>query len=181
MWLTRPFPTHSEPIRDSSGGSRSFQPATVGGTVLRSPECTPAQTSRGIFYQSPWQRISSLPSPGGEKRRFIRFRNHDIFSTHVFPSQNWFFLDDYFPVRPQCFCFLYCSKNSDKKIIPVSKASSKCLRRTWGESLAKEESNVSRFLLQFFTLWYSFYSYSLFTFTALLCLFLCSSVLCLIF
>lgn len=63
----------------------------MGGTVRPSPECTPAQTSRGIFYQSPWQHISSLPSPGGGKKRFIRFRYHDIFSTHVFPSQNWFF------------------------------------------------------------------------------------------
>lgn len=141
MWLTRPFPTHSEPIKDSARCSRSFQPATVGGTVRPSPECTPAQTSRGIFYQSPWQHISSLPSPGGEKKRFIRFRYHDIFSTRVFPSQNWFFgwLLSCETTVFSGFCSI-ARTVIKKKIIP-SKAGSKCLRRTW-ESLAKEESKV---------------------------------------
>lgn len=147
MWLTRPFPTHTEPIRDSTRGSRSFQPATVGGRVRRSPECTPAQTSRGIFYQSPWQHISSLPSPGGTKGdSFISdiMIYSSLASFYLRIDFFFFFWDDYFPVRPLCFRFVffcfYVARAVLKKIIPISKASSKCLRSTWAES------NVSRFL-----------------------------------
>lgn len=95
-----------------------------------------------------------FPHLVGKKKRFIRFRYHDIFSTHVFPSQNWFF-GWLLSCETTVFSGI-CSiaRTVIKKIIP-SKTSSKCLRRTW-ESLAKEESKVLIACKHFLNPGYSF-------------------------